>query len=52
MELPKILGIALGGLVSYIMWFGIAKPFAKWILSRIPPGPLKTLLTKDMGGDY
>ena len=51
-KLPIALACLFGGAVSYIMWFKIAKPLGKWLTDRLPPGRLRSLLLRDMGGDY
>lgn len=39
-------------LVAYVMWVKIARPVARWIVSRIPPGKVRDILTKNRGGHY
>jgi hypothetical protein len=33
-----------------IVWAYVIKPTAAWVVDRIPPGPIKDMLTKDRGG--
>lgn len=40
----------LAPLGAWVMWVKIARPLGRWIVSLIPPGYWRDVLTKDRGG--
>ena len=43
---------ALTPFAGYVLWVKIARPCARKLLSYVPEGAFKEMLTKDRGGIY